>query len=100
MSHGAIAHFLTEDWDVEDPMITTAWYNCMMRYSRVLERCSLSTGEHREFAFTTSSTAEDAHVKETAESRKKRGKEPESDPHVLDQLEKVQEEAKNQNECA
>jgi len=29
VTHGAFAHFLTEDWDVEDPMTGTAWLNCM-----------------------------------------------------------------------
>jgi hypothetical protein len=28
VTHGAIAHFLTEDWDVEDPMLGTAYLNC------------------------------------------------------------------------
>lgn len=43
--------------------------------------------EHREFAFTPESTPEDAHVQETAESRKSRGaKQPENDPHVLEEL--------------
>lgn len=28
VTHGAFAHFLTEDWDVEDPMTGTAWLNC------------------------------------------------------------------------
>jgi hypothetical protein len=28
VTHGAFAHFLTEDWDVEDPMIGTAYRNC------------------------------------------------------------------------
>ena len=28
VTHGAFAHFLTEDWDVEDPMLGTAFKNC------------------------------------------------------------------------
>ena len=28
VTHGAFAHFLTEDWEVEDPMVGTAWKNC------------------------------------------------------------------------
>jgi hypothetical protein len=28
VTHGAFAHFLTEDWDVEDPMLGTAYKNC------------------------------------------------------------------------
>lgn len=28
VTHGAFAHFLTEDWDVADPMTGTAWLNC------------------------------------------------------------------------
>ncbi|KAF2844820.1 phosphoglycerate mutase family protein-like protein [Plenodomus tracheiphilus IPT5] len=74
VTHGAFAHFLTEDWDVEDPMTGTAYKNC----------------EHRQFVFTDSSTAEDAHVMETPESRTKRGvKEVEDDPHVLQELKTV-----------
>ncbi|KAL6712180.1 hypothetical protein ACN47E_000057 [Coniothyrium glycines] len=71
VTHGAFAHFLTEDWDVDDPMTGTAYKNC----------------EHREFVFTAESTAEDAHVLETNESRTSRGvKQVEDDPHVLDEL--------------
>ncbi|KAH9882266.1 hypothetical protein J1614_001438 [Plenodomus biglobosus] len=74
VTHGAFAHFLTEDWDVEDPMIGTAYKNC----------------EHREFVFTDNSTAEDAHITETLESRTRRGvREAEDDPHVLQELEAV-----------
>jgi hypothetical protein len=52
-------------------------------------------GEHREFTFTSVSTAEDAHVEETRESRARRGpKGPESDPHVLDEMKTMQDEAK------
>ena len=28
VTHGAFTHFLTEDWEVEDPMLGTAWKNC------------------------------------------------------------------------
>jgi hypothetical protein len=58
----------------------------------------MTTGEHREFVFTPESTAEDAHVVETAESKARRGlKAPESDPHVLDVMKTMQEEAKKQS---
>ncbi|KAJ4339380.1 hypothetical protein N0V87_003317 [Didymella glomerata] len=74
VTHGAFAHFLTEDWDVEDPMTGTAWLNC----------------EHRVFDFTSTSTATDAHLQETDESRSSRGaEEREHDPHVLEELIKV-----------
>ncbi|KAF3044464.1 hypothetical protein E8E12_010926 [Didymella heteroderae] len=74
VTHGAFAHFLTEDWDVEDPMIGTAWLNC----------------EHRIFDFTPDSTATDAHLQETDESRSSRAaEEREHDPHVLEELIKV-----------
>ena len=33
VTHGAFAHFLTEDWNVEDPMTGTAWLNCMSALS-------------------------------------------------------------------
>ncbi|KAJ8119099.1 hypothetical protein OPT61_g65 [Boeremia exigua] len=74
VTHGAFAHFLAEDWDVEDPMTGTAWLNC----------------EHRIFDFTPDSTATDAHLQETEESRSSRGaEEREHDPHVLEELIKV-----------
>jgi hypothetical protein len=54
-------------------------------------------GEHREFTFTSESTAEDAHVQETGESKARRGpKGPESDPHVLDEMKTMQEQAKGE----
>lgn len=70
MTHGAIAHFITEDWDVDDPMTGTAYNNC----------------EVRDFTFTGASTAQDAHLEETAGSKATRlgGAE---DPHVVDELE-------------
>ncbi|KAJ4371154.1 hypothetical protein N0V83_004370 [Neocucurbitaria cava] len=75
VTHGAFAHFLTEDWDVDDPMTGTAYNNC----------------EHREFLFSAKSTKEDAHVVETRESRTRRGaQEVESDPHVLEELKTVE----------
>lgn len=56
------------------------------------------SGEHREFAFTPESTAEDAHVLETEDSRARRqAKEPESDPHVVEQMKTMQNEAQNGN---
>ncbi|KAF2626076.1 phosphoglycerate mutase family protein-like protein [Macroventuria anomochaeta] len=74
VTHGAFTHFLTEDWDVRDPMTGTAWLNC----------------EHRIFDFTSDSTTADAHLRETDESRSSRGvEEREHDPHVLEELAKV-----------
>lgn len=71
VTHGAFAHFLTEDFDVEDPMTGTAWLNC----------------EHRMFDFTSDSTSGDAHLEETEESRSSRGaEEREHDPHVMEEL--------------
>ncbi|EUC27948.1 hypothetical protein COCVIDRAFT_37469 [Bipolaris victoriae FI3] len=71
VTHGAFAHFLTEDWDVEDPMLGTAYKNC----------------EHRVFVFTPDSTAAKAHVEETWESRRGRSTvEVEKDPHVVDEF--------------
>ncbi|KAF1831759.1 phosphoglycerate mutase-like protein [Decorospora gaudefroyi] len=72
VTHGAFAHFFAEDyWNVEDPMLGTAYRNC----------------EHRQFVFTPESTAQDAHVSETSESKQSRGaQEVESDPHVVDEL--------------
>ncbi|KAF2744651.1 phosphoglycerate mutase family protein-like protein [Sporormia fimetaria CBS 119925] len=71
VTHGAFLHFLTEDWDVRDPMNSTAYHNC----------------ELREFVFTAESTEEDAHLAETTESKRRRGKtEHEQDPHILADL--------------
>ncbi|EOA91620.1 hypothetical protein ACJQWK_03690 [Exserohilum turcicum] len=71
VTHGAFAHFLTEDWDVEDPMLGTAYKNC----------------EHRVFVFTPESTAEKAHVEETWESRRSRApQQVETDPHVVEEF--------------
>lgn len=68
VTHGAFLHFLTEDWSIADPMNSTAYRNC----------------ETRQFVFTPESTAEDAHLAETPESKKTRGaQEKEDDPHVL-----------------
>ncbi|KAH7348028.1 phosphoglycerate mutase family protein-like protein [Pyrenochaeta sp. MPI-SDFR-AT-0127] len=79
VTHGAFAHFLTEDWNVDDPMMGTAYSNC----------------EHREFIFTSGSTAKEAHVTETKESRARRNtQEKEEDPHVVDELKTVEEKAK------
>ncbi|KAL5116358.1 hypothetical protein ACEQ8H_005706 [Pleosporales sp. CAS-2024a] len=79
VAHGAMLHFLTEDWDVDDAMVGTAYKNC----------------EHREFFFTSDSTAKDAHVQETEQSRAGRGPTgPETDPHVLEEMKTMQEEAK------
>ncbi|KAI2486677.1 Phosphoglycerate mutase family protein [Pyrenophora tritici-repentis] len=71
VTHGAFAHFLTEDWDVEDPMLGTAFKNC----------------EHRVYVFSPGSTAKEAHLEETWESRRKRGgPEVEKDPHVVEEF--------------
>ncbi|KAF2650927.1 phosphoglycerate mutase family protein-like protein [Lophiostoma macrostomum CBS 122681] len=71
VTHGAFLHFLTEDWDVDDPMIGTSYHNC----------------ELRQFVFTPGSSKDDAHVTETAESLNSRGAhEEEKDPHVVDEL--------------
>jgi hypothetical protein len=74
VTHGAFAHFFTEDWDVEDPMTTTAYKNC----------------ELRQFVFTENSTEKDAHLTETAISKTSRGaNRKEDDPHVLEELESL-----------
>jgi hypothetical protein len=86
VTHGAFAHFLTEDWDVEDPMIGTAYKNCKSP-NNVHRFILISTGEHREFVFTSTSTSEDAHVLETKESRSSRGaNQAEDDPHVVEEM--------------
>ncbi|KAL1594625.1 hypothetical protein SLS60_010386 [Paraconiothyrium brasiliense] len=56
VSHGAISHFLTEDWEIEDPMLGTNWSNC----------------EVREYVFSEDSKDGDAHLVETEESKKRR----------------------------
>ncbi|CAI6325460.1 unnamed protein product [Periconia digitata] len=56
VTHGAIAHFLTEDADVPDPMIETSYKNC----------------EVRDFVFAEDSTPTTAHLLETKESKEKR----------------------------
>jgi hypothetical protein len=72
VTHGAIAHFITEDWDVEDPMTTTAYKNC----------------EVRDFVFSGESKEGDAHLEETSESRRKRTSDlEETDPHVVAEME-------------
>ncbi|KAH7135344.1 phosphoglycerate mutase family protein-like protein [Dendryphion nanum] len=71
VTHGAFLHFLTEDWDVDDPMTGTAYNNCEVRI----------------FTFDTSSTVNNAHLNETEESKRTRGaNERENDPHVLEEL--------------
>lgn len=63
-------------------------------HEKILQLALTCIGEHREFDFTSASTAEDAHVKETKESRARRGaKEVEDDPHVVDALKTVQKPA-------
>jgi hypothetical protein len=74
VTHGAFLHFFTEDWDVDDPMTSTAYNNCELRI----------------FDYTEASTAADAHLVETVESKKTRGaNEHEHDPHVLEELQHV-----------
>jgi broad specificity phosphatase PhoE len=73
VTHGAIAHFITEDWDVGDPMTETAYRNC----------------EVREFGFTAGSTGQDAHLEELEESKKTRKGGEEEDEHVMAELEGV-----------
>lgn len=71
VTHGAFLHFLTEDWNVDDPITSTAYNNCEVRI----------------FGFDASSTTNDAHLEETEESKKTRGaNEVEHDVHVLDEL--------------
>ncbi|KAF2657635.1 phosphoglycerate mutase-like protein [Lophiostoma macrostomum CBS 122681] len=74
VTHGAFLHFLTEDWDVDDPMENTAYRNC----------------EVRQFIFSTDSTETEAHVEETPGSQTTRGANmKENDSHVIDEMEKV-----------
>ena len=87
MTHGAFAHFLTEDWDVEDPMLGTAFKNCKSLDNDLDSPKLTGSGEHRVYVFSPGSTAEEAHVEETWESRSKRsGPELEKDPHVVDEF--------------
>ncbi|KAF2706222.1 phosphoglycerate mutase-like protein [Pleomassaria siparia CBS 279.74] len=85
VTHGAFLHFLTEDWDVSDPMTSnlfagTAYNNCELRV----------------FEFTPESTSSGARIVETAESKQSRGQDqPETDPHVLDDLSVVSEKMTN-----
>ena len=90
VTHGAISHFLTEDWEIADPMLGTNWSNC----------------EVREFVFSEESKDGDVHLAETEESRARRPpyegvkwEEPwkrsgEKDPHVVEEVEMVEQEAK------
>ena len=90
VTHGAFAHFLTEDWDVEDPMTGTAWLNCRSRPPTPAAHGLTCSGEHRIFDFTSGSTSADAHLEETHESKSSRGfEEKEMDPHVLEELRTV-----------
>lgn len=89
VTHGAFAHFLTEDWDVEDPMLGTAYKNCkcMTRDGLAVLDAHGGAGEHRVFVFTPESTAEKAHVEETWESRRSRApQQVETDPHVVEEF--------------
>ncbi|KAJ9654226.1 hypothetical protein H2198_006686 [Neophaeococcomyces mojaviensis] len=53
VTHGAFLHFLTEDWTGDDPVRGTGYHNCEVRL----------------FDFTPHSTADDAHIFETEESK-------------------------------
>lgn len=46
--------------------------------------------EHREFLFTTTSSASDAHIKETKESVTRRSPQETEDAHVLDEIKTVE----------
>lgn len=71
-------------------MIGTAWLNCRLTCETSANRWLTLLGEHRIFDFTSDSTATDAHLQETDESRSSRGaEEREHDPHVLEELIKV-----------
>ncbi|KAF2003781.1 phosphoglycerate mutase family protein-like protein [Amniculicola lignicola CBS 123094] len=71
VTHGAFLHFLTEDWDVDDPLSGTAYNHCEVRI----------------FDFKETSTAKEAHLIETKESKETRGaNEKEKDEHVLEEL--------------
>jgi hypothetical protein len=71
VTHGAIAHFITEDWDVSDPMTETAYRNC----------------EVREFRFTEASTEEDARLEELEESKEGRVGGEREERHVVEEIE-------------
>ncbi|KAJ4359461.1 uncharacterized protein N0V89_000015 [Didymosphaeria variabile] len=93
VSHGAISHFLTEDWEIEDPMLGTNWSNC----------------EVREYVFSEESKLGDAHLVETEESRARRPpyagvrwaradewkgvKSGDKDEHVVEEVREVEEQA-------
>jgi hypothetical protein len=91
VSHGAIAHFLTEDWQVSDPMLGTNWSNC----------------EVRDYVFSAASKDGDAHLEETEESKTKRPpyegptweapwkevRSGDKDEHVVEEVKEVEEEA-------
>lgn len=78
-------------------MIGTAYKNCSSTVPCTNSTLTIS-GEHREFVFTLESTVGDAHVCETGDSRARRqAKIPESDPHVLEQMKTMQNEAQNGN---
>lgn len=80
-------------------MIGTAYKNCApILREGFFEMDELTEiGEHREFVFTSDSTSADAHVEETERSRARRGPNgPESDPHVLDEMKTMQQQAKDE----
>jgi broad specificity phosphatase PhoE len=66
VTHGAFLHYFTEDWEGFHPSLGSAYRNC----------------EVREFTFTPASKQGDAHIKETAASRKTREGVAEKHAHV------------------
>ncbi|KAJ4295271.1 hypothetical protein N0V90_007282 [Kalmusia sp. IMI 367209] len=79
VSHGAIAHFITEDWEVDNPMTGTTWANC----------------EVRDYLFSEASEEGNAHLVETAKSvgrRPKYVRTGEKDQHVVQELEMVEDQ--------
>ncbi|KAK7186450.1 hypothetical protein DPSP01_002118 [Paraphaeosphaeria sporulosa] len=92
VSHGAIAHFLTEDWQIHDPMLGTNWSNC----------------EIREYVFSGNSKDGDAHLVEIEESKARRPpyegpvweapwkgvRSGDKDEHVVEEIKEVEAEIK------
>lgn len=89
VTHGAIAQFLTEDWEIYNPLLATNWANC----------------EVRDFVFAEGSKEGDAHLVETEESRGRRPpfkgerwigpweRTGEKDAHVVEEVRSVRAEA-------
>jgi broad specificity phosphatase PhoE len=86
VTHGAIAHFLTEDWDVEDPMLGTAYLNCWCTSSRLaLSQLTLLRRTPR--------VRLHARVDCDGCARNRGPRQPESDPHVVEELQAMQKDA-------